>query len=89
MTRNGNKATEETKSTKPQLAFVPRLMDLEASGHYLSLSAWSVRELVWAGKLPVVKVPRPDGAGEMRRVLIKREDLDAFIDGLEIDREVS
>jgi hypothetical protein len=93
MTKNGNKATtEQAKGNRPAagLAFVPRLMDLEAGAHYLSVGIWTLRELIWAGMIPVVKIPRPSGGGEvMRRVLVKREDLDAFVDGLEIDREVS
>jgi hypothetical protein len=43
---------------------------------------WSVRELIWAGKLPVVKVPRIDGGADMNRVLILREDSDPYIDDL-------
>lgn len=83
--------TEETKGTKPtlSLAFPPRLMNLEVGSFYISVSTWTLRELIWAGKIPVVKMPRPDGSGEMRMVLVRREDLDAFIDGLEIEREAS
>lgn len=64
------------------LAFVPRLLDLKASAHYLSIGVWTVRELVWAGKLPVVRLPRADNSGDMRLILIDRNDLDAFIAGL-------
>lgn len=64
------------------LAFVPRLMSLEIAAHYTSLGVWSLRQLVWAGKLPVVRVPRPDGSGDMRRVLIDRNDLDQYIESL-------
>jgi hypothetical protein len=64
------------------LAFTPRLLDLKASAHYLSVGLWTVRQLVWDGRLPVVKIPRTDGSGDMNRVLIDRNDLDAFIAGL-------
>jgi len=74
------KQAKDTKSSA--LAFTPRLLDLKASAHYLSLGVWSVRELVWAGRLPVVKIRRPDGSGDINRVLIDRNDLDAFISGL-------
>jgi len=74
------KTAKDTKSSA--LAFTPRLLDLKASAHSLSLGVWSVRELVWAGRLPVVKIPRPDGTGDLNRVLIDRLDLDAFISAL-------
>src|SRR5262245_30337812 len=82
-------ATGETKVLKQStdhksyaLAFAPRLFNLAAAAHYLGISPWSVRELVWAGRLPVVKIQRPDGTGDMNRVLIDRNDLDRFIEDL-------
>jgi hypothetical protein len=74
------RTAKDHKSVAP--AFTPRLLNLAAAGHYLGISPWSVRELVWAGWLPVVKIPRTDGTGDMNRVLIDRNDLDAFIAGL-------
>ncbi len=50
----------------------PRLLGLKSAGGYLSLSYWTVRELVWRGELPSIRVGR--------RILVDREDLDAFID---------
>jgi len=98
-----SKTEAKAKTTKPALAFVPRLMDLDAGAHYISVGTWTLRELIWAGLIPVVKIPRPaDGvskskksgkiyrqsAGEpMRRVLIRKEDLDSFIDGLPLEKE--
>ena len=76
------------KNKSSALAFVPRVMDLEASAHYLSIGVWSVRELIWAGKIPTIKIPRPDGE-PIRRVLILRDDLDAFIEGLPKETEGS
>jgi hypothetical protein len=60
----------------------PRLLDLRAAGRYLSLSYWTVRDLVFAGTLPTVKLPCPragDGRS-IRRALIYRRDLDALIE---------
>ncbi len=60
----------------------PRLLDLRAAGRYLGLSYWTVRDLVFAGALPTVKLPCPragDGRA-IRRVLIDRRDLDALIE---------
>lgn len=52
----------------------PRLVDLHEAGAYLSLSYWTVRDLVFAGKLPTVRVPG------VRRILIDRHDLDRLIE---------
>ena len=78
---------------KPQpkravLNFTPRLMDLEAAAAYLSMSPSFVRWLIDCGKLPLVSIPGPATdkrpAGEpIRRILMRREDIDAFIDGLQ------
>ncbi len=54
-----------------------RLLDLAAAAEYLSLSTWTVRELVNAGVLPRVRVPIPNG--EVRRLLFDVVDLDALI----------
>ena len=65
------------------LYFVPRLMSLEIAAAYCSVGYWTIRGLVQAGKLPVVEFPRADEEGEcIRRVLLDREDLDKFVDGL-------
>ncbi len=60
----------------------PRLLDLKAAAIYLGLSYWTVRDLVIAGRLPTVKIPCPrSGDGRtIRRVLVDRHDLDAFIE---------
>ena len=60
----------------------PRLLDLKAAATYLGLSYWTVRDLVLAGKLPSVKIPCPrSGDGRtIRRILVDRHDLDAFIE---------
>ena len=74
------RTAKDTKSSA--LAFTPRLLDLKASAHYLSIGVWTIRELVWAGKLPTVKVPRANGDGDLDKILLDRNDLDAFIAGL-------
>jgi len=78
--------TVDVKTAKDRqssaLAFTPRLLDLKASAHYLSIGVWTIRELVWAGKLPTVKVPRANGDGDLDKILLDRNDLDAFIAGL-------
>jgi hypothetical protein len=63
-------------------ALCPRLLDLEAAGQYCGVSYWTMRDLVFAGEIPHVALPNPrarDGR-TIRRILIDRNDLDAFID---------
>lgn len=50
----------------------PRLLGLKTAAGYLSLSYWTVRELIWRGELPHVRVGR--------RLLVDRADLDGFIE---------
>ena len=49
----------------------PRLLDYKAAGAYLSLSYWSLRELVLNGEIPHLKFGK--------KVLIDKEDLDQWI----------
>jgi len=56
-----------------------RLLDLPAAAQYLGLSAWTIRDLLGNGTLRRVRVPLPNG-GELRRVLLDRQDLDALIE---------
>ena len=50
----------------------PRLLDYKAAGAYLSLSYWSLRELVLNGEIPHLKFGK--------KILIDRQDLDAWIE---------
>ena len=50
----------------------PRLLSIEQAGQYLSRSAHSVRHLITAGKLPVVKLDN--------RIFLDVRDLDRVID---------
>jgi hypothetical protein len=68
----------------------PRLLDLRQAALYLGCSYWTVRDYVLAGLIPMVELPalRPR-EGEpprkaLRRVLIDRTDLDAFIDSRKV-----
>lgn len=73
----------------------PRLMPLSLAGEYLGVSEWTVREWVFAGDLPVVRVRRPRTASALkhkpvsealRRVLVDRADLDALADSFTKER---
>ncbi|NKE71265.1 helix-turn-helix domain-containing protein [Candidatus Manganitrophus noduliformans] len=51
---------------------VKRLYTIPEAAVYLGRSIWSVRELIWRGDLPYIKVGR--------RVHLDVKDLDAFVD---------
>lgn len=59
----------------------PRLLDLRTAGEYLGVSYWTMRDLVFAGTVPTVKIPatRAGDGRAIRRILIDRRDLDALI----------
>ena len=51
-----------------------RLYTLKEAAEYLGRSEWSMRELIWARKIPVV---REDGG---RKIYLDVSDLDRFIE---------
>jgi hypothetical protein len=53
------------------------LSDVEA-GEYLGISRSLVREYLSKGKLHRVGLPHPSGVGTVNRLLIHRDELDAF-----------
>ena len=57
----------------------PRLLDLHSAAAYLGVSEWTVRDLEAAGTVPRVRIPLPH-AGELRKLLFDRTDLDRLID---------
>lgn len=58
----------------------PRLLDLHMTAAYLGISIWKVRELENARILVRVRIPLP-GAGEVRKLLFDRIELDRLVDG--------
>ena len=71
------------------LRIQPRLLSLDQGAEYLGLSFWSFRELVNAGDVPLIRVPRPRTmrqhkrrarSGVLRRTLVDIRDLDALVD---------
>ena|SRR5438552_2624657 len=58
----------------------PRLLDLHGAAAYLGVSEWTVRDLEAAGTVPRIRIPLPN-AGELRKLLFDRVDLDRLIDG--------
>jgi hypothetical protein len=64
----------------------PRLLNMRQTAAYLGCSFWTARDYVLQGLIPVVDMPAlraREGDRQrttLRRVLIDRADLDAFID---------
>lgn len=48
----------------------PRLLDIKAAAAEYGISAWTLRDLIAAGVLPVIRPPH------VRRIWIDRQDLD-------------
>ena len=51
-----------------------RLYTLKEGAAYLGRSEWGMRELIWAGAIPIVK-PR-----EARKIFLDINDLDRFVE---------
>lgn len=68
------------KAKSRHQAIVPRLLDLNATAVYLSVSVWTVRDLEAARVLRRVLVPLAGGR-ELRKLLFDRADLDRLIEG--------
>lgn len=49
-----------------------RLYSIKEASVYLGRTVWAVREMIWAGKIPIVR----DG----RRILIDIFDMDRWVD---------
>lgn len=50
----------------------PRLLSIAQAARYLSVSTWTVREMIWRGDLPHVRCGR--------RILLDLRDLDTWIE---------
>jgi excisionase family DNA binding protein len=58
--------------SNPPCHISKRLYSIKESAVYLGRTAWAVREMLWAGKMPYVK----DG----KRILIDLQDMNEWID---------
>lgn len=85
----GHDALQPTGNTEPKRRYkalqapaqvAPRLLDVPAAGVYLGgLKPRTVWGLIAKGTLRRVHIPLPNG-GELRRVLVDRQELDALIE---------
>jgi hypothetical protein len=84
--------TMETAAHNPALAaptrerVKPRLLNMRQAAEYLGCSFWTARDYILQGLIPVMDMP-PLRARQgdrqrktLRRVLVDRADLDAFIE---------
>ncbi len=78
MLRDGGKGNSSLTMKKKSCESTPplqkRLFTLKEAAAYLGRSEWSMRELIWAGAIPVVK---PEGS---RKIFVDVQDLNQFID---------
>jgi len=63
-----------TYRNQPEINPRQRLLRLKDAAHYLSLSPWKLRRLIWEGRLPVVQ----DCEGSP--FLFDRHDLDSYVE---------
>lgn len=81
----GERMNREEAPT-PATAVEPRLLSLRQAAAYMGCSFWTARDYVLQGLIPAIEMP-PLRAREgdrqrkaLRRVLVDRADLDAFIE---------
>lgn len=73
-------------ATSPRERMTPRLLNMRQAAEYLGCSFWTARDYILQGLIPVVDLPplRPREGDRrrknLRRVLVDRTDLDAFIE---------
>lgn len=67
----GASRTTDVQSLAPRPG--QRLLTLAQAACYLGISPWTLRELVWKGRLPVVRLTR--------KLHFDLRDLDRFIEG--------
>ena len=75
-----------TRTLERPEAFKPRLLNMRQAAAYLGCSFWTARDYVLQGLIPAIDMPplRPRRGDRkrktLRRVLIDRADLDAFVE---------
>jgi hypothetical protein len=73
-------------ATPSRERITPRLLNMRQAAEYLGCSFWTARDYILQGLIPVIDLPplRPREGDRrrknLRRVLVDRADLDAFIE---------
>lgn len=72
--------TNTEAAGRPEASEAParRLLDVDGAARYLSVSIWTIKDMIAAGRLARVRLPL-DGDRECRRLLVDVRDLDALI----------
>ena len=52
-----------------------KLLDIKTAAAYLGLKSWTIRQLIYKGKI------QPVPGLTLRKMLLRREDLDRLVDG--------
>lgn len=66
--------SETTKAQRITKPVGPRLLPLKEAAKYIGFTTWAMREAIWAGLIPMVKLPNG------RKIWVDVKDLDAFIE---------
>jgi hypothetical protein len=87
MTMDAQLVKTIVSTARPEAETVrPRLLSMRQAAAYLGCSFWTARDYILQGLIPVVELPplRPREGDRprktLRRVLVDRADLDAFIE---------
>lgn len=79
-------SSPDVDATPSRERITPRLLSMREAAEYLGCSFWTARDYILQGLIPVVEMPplRPREGDRprktLRRVLVDRADLDAFIE---------
>ena len=82
---NTRRSSQDVEAISAEL-ITPRLLNMRQAAAYLGCSFWTTRDYILQGLIPVVDMPPLRArAGDrqrkaLRRVLIDRADLDAFVE---------
>ena len=80
----GKPGRPRTRPEGTPVVLPPRLLDIVGVATYFCISLSAARNLVSTGLLRRVRLPTR-GNGELRKILIDREDLDRFIEAAKED----
>jgi excisionase family DNA binding protein len=77
--RGGFRMENRVMVRKSKMTGEQRLLNANEAAKYLSLSYWTLRDLIWSGAIPLVQLPNKNG-GRLRRILVDKNDLDRLIE---------
>ena len=66
--------TDFKKAQRIRNPMSPRLLSLKDAAQYLGFTTWGMREAIWAGLIPVFRLPGG------RKMWLDRTDLDRFVE---------